>query len=887
MNLVVCLQGSYDGNIPITSIRMYQRVYFSKIDPVFYDILQTCCESFETSSVSLAALPLSRRLHGHVIAEDNYMLGRFNISVPPSLASCLLPLITTSLIADMTSGVNYIVVDHTNIAITPIIYLPLNIDSIPNVLALQRLFKINSPTEITCDVSGLSVFRCKDRHRFSSVKMRMSEVTEVVKSLFASRAAAGDQAEEDPLEALDSPLTALKNLRLEELEVLIVQIPGGLSKLSEDTTPFKGEDVERYRDCFIHVSEWRKFVGADLLKNDVLERNPPSISSAYLTEFEAMLKKIPELPSGCGECPDAIFEAYTAASGQARPQSVGEDAVMLDVDRSPRRVADQREANHVVSVALNHSKGLWNTSRWFPGGFQSAIYGRFFHFLASSIIDDHNWIVLHATNPWPFKFLTYRTDINDPNEAYRTYTPLSDFSISKSLLPRFVAQVQSMESEPGEYPQDHLRMLLQGAAVVRFANTHVSSYNTKKNFVLVCTYIYTNGQAKRSLLYQQSSGREVYVKTETFDLKLAHHCVKFVAELYNLIDYLHVHDRTDKMAMEEFRAAVQNAQMDHGLGTMFSKQIGKRRYEADSTGGRGGGGGVGSASDEENSGDEDSDDGDSGDGDSGELKSAGYKVIPDVIKVGKGRKALKFEALVKYPRNIVRVCKLPDESTTFFAKRVRRNSDEAKIIQLLATANPPSDHIITILDVLNTPTESWVVMPALRSLDNNSLITSTLFYAQVGHVCRGVLDGLAYLHHEHLIAHGDIKPANLVVDRNFCTKIIDFSISMQLVDADKMISHYQGTNGWTAPEVQDGTPFSPIKADRWACGHTILHFLDTSKKDDTDLRAFARELKATSPQERPPLLNWRSWKAAPSPEASVRHDLLSSPDPNCALQTPE
>ena len=53
-------------------------------------------------------------------------------------------------------------------------------------------------------------------------------------------------------------------------------------------------------------------------------------------------------------------------------------------------------------------------------------------------------------------------------------------------------------------------------------------------------------------------------------------------------------------------------------------------------------------------------------------------------------------------------------------------------------------------------------------------------------VCWGLIKGLAYLH-ELCIAHRDIKPDNLVVDQDFCLKIIDFDIAMQLKDENEKV----------------------------------------------------------------------------------------------------
>ena len=48
--------------------------------------------------------------------------------------------------------------------------------------------------------------------------------------------------------------------------------------------------------------------------------------------------------------------------------------------------------------------------------------------------------------------------------------------------------------------------------------------------------------------------------------------------------------------------------------------------------------------------------------------------------------------------------------------------------------------------------------------------------------------------------------------------------------------------------------YSPIKADRWSCGHVLQHFLDKLQKWDELFIAIAEQLKAQDPNERPSLL---------------------------------
>lgn len=134
---------------------------------------------------------------------------------------------------------------------------------------------------------------------------------------------------------------------------------------------------------------------------------------------------------------------------------------------------------------------------------------------------------------------------------------------------------------------------------------------------------------------------------------------------------------------------------------------------------------------------------------------------------------------------------------------------------------------------------------------------STYTYNNVVRLCWDLIKGVAYLH-RHLIAHRDIKPSNLVVDLKdgFCVKIIDCDCSMKLGVADELVPDYCGTEGWLAPEIESESPrpkYSPIKADRWACGKVISYFLDQAGIEHAPLRSVVNQLMIVEPERRPSL----------------------------------
>jgi serine/threonine protein kinase len=126
-------------------------------------------------------------------------------------------------------------------------------------------------------------------------------------------------------------------------------------------------------------------------------------------------------------------------------------------------------------------------------------------------------------------------------------------------------------------------------------------------------------------------------------------------------------------------------------------------------------------------------------------------------------------------------------------------------------------------------------------------------YGKVAQVCWGLIKGVAYLH-KFCIAHRDIKPGNLVVDRDFCLKIIDFDIAMQVEGEDEVVEGRCGTKGWMAPEIEEKSMYSPIKADRWSSGQAVFYFLDKFGEEDTVVRTTAEQLTADNPGQRPSML---------------------------------
>ena len=133
-------------------------------------------------------------------------------------------------------------------------------------------------------------------------------------------------------------------------------------------------------------------------------------------------------------------------------------------------------------------------------------------------------------------------------------------------------------------------------------------------------------------------------------------------------------------------------------------------------------------------------------------------------------------------------------------------------------------------------------------------------------LCLQFVEGVAFLH-QHMVAHCDLKPGNVVVDTKAERKtlprlfIIDVDLAQHVESEETMTEGWCGTPPWIAPEVEsrDGPicQYNPILADRWACGLMIkyfaMYFPANEDAQKSILLSFARRLLNMDPRERPEL----------------------------------
>uniref|UniRef100_A0A7N0T0B7 mitogen-activated protein kinase kinase n=1 Tax=Kalanchoe fedtschenkoi TaxID=63787 RepID=A0A7N0T0B7_KALFE len=148
----------------------------------------------------------------------------------------------------------------------------------------------------------------------------------------------------------------------------------------------------------------------------------------------------------------------------------------------------------------------------------------------------------------------------------------------------------------------------------------------------------------------------------------------------------------------------------------------------------------------------------------------------------------------------------------------------------------------------------------LEYMDRGSLAdvikqVKTILEPYLANVCKQVLQGLVYLHHERHVIHRDIKPSNLLVNHKGEVKITDFGVSAMLASSMGQRDTFVGTYNYMSPERISGKTYD-YSSDIWSLGLVILecaigHFPYLQSEDQQSWPSFY-ELLGTIVESPPP-----------------------------------
>ncbi len=169
-----------------------------------------------------------------------------------------------------------------------------------------------------------------------------------------------------------------------------------------------------------------------------------------------------------------------------------------------------------------------------------------------------------------------------------------------------------------------------------------------------------------------------------------------------------------------------------------------------------------------------------------------------------------------------------------YAKEVFESSKKALINEAKIQHDLLHPNIVKVQDVFEANNTVYSVMEHVEGKDLDLLITDKkkLPYSEVLRYARQIGEALNYIHTNYII-HYDIKPSNILINRDNNIKIIDFGMARRYGDKGtaEQTKLLKGESGiYTAPEVLAGDTigFKPC-IDIYSLGVTLFYALTGEK----------------------------------------------------------
>jgi len=181
------------------------------------------------------------------------------------------------------------------------------------------------------------------------------------------------------------------------------------------------------------------------------------------------------------------------------------------------------------------------------------------------------------------------------------------------------------------------------------------------------------------------------------------------------------------------------------------------------------------------------------------------------LKVGEGTYGVVYKARDRLTNKLVALKKIrlehEDEGVPSTAIR------EISILKELQHPN-----IVELIDVVHVNQKLFLVFEFLdQDLKKYMDSVPNLSPALVKSYTRQLLDGLLYCHRRRVL-HRDLKPQNLLIDRNGALKLADFGLARAFCVPVRPYTHEVITLWYRAPEILLGSQQYSVAVDVWSAG---------------------------------------------------------------------
>ncbi|OHS99133.1 CAMK family protein kinase [Tritrichomonas foetus] len=155
------------------------------------------------------------------------------------------------------------------------------------------------------------------------------------------------------------------------------------------------------------------------------------------------------------------------------------------------------------------------------------------------------------------------------------------------------------------------------------------------------------------------------------------------------------------------------------------------------------------------------------------------------------------------------------------AKRKLRNQAEFELLQREINLMRSMDHpfIASFFEVLDDEKNFYI---SIEMVENGNLLdyinsNRGLQEQQARRIFCQLITVLSYLHVEKHVVHRDLKAENVLLDRNFNVRLVDFGLSKAFSKTDPFLQTTCGSPAYVAPEIIKEKPYTSA-ADIWSLG---------------------------------------------------------------------
>eukprot|EP00292_Cryptomonas_paramecium_P005744 CAMPEP_0113687614 /NCGR_PEP_ID=MMETSP0038_2-20120614/16042_1 /TAXON_ID=2898 /ORGANISM="Cryptomonas paramecium" /LENGTH=401 /DNA_ID=CAMNT_0000608265 /DNA_START=195 /DNA_END=1397 /DNA_ORIENTATION=+ /assembly_acc=CAM_ASM_000170 len=153
-------------------------------------------------------------------------------------------------------------------------------------------------------------------------------------------------------------------------------------------------------------------------------------------------------------------------------------------------------------------------------------------------------------------------------------------------------------------------------------------------------------------------------------------------------------------------------------------------------------------------------------------------------------------------------------------------------------------HIIRLYEVMDTPTDIYVVMEYVSGgeLFDHIVAKGRLSEDEARRFFQQIIAGVEYCH-KNMVVHRDLKPENLLLDHALNVKIADFGLSNMMRDGG-FLKTSCGSPNYAAPEVISGQLYAGAEVDLWSCGVILYALLCGNLPfDDENIASLFKKIK--------------------------------------------